>query len=57
MLLTLGGDLCGVCALAKTHNMSVSIGVVEKGVDRGSHTLYCSSVYINQEGEIANVHR
>lgn len=51
------GDLKTICQLAKTHNMAVYLGIIEKPLDRGGHSLYASLVYINQKGEIKSVHR
>ena len=47
------GDLDGVCALARRHKLAVVLGVIEAGEDRGGHTLYCSSVFI--DGAVARV--
>lgn len=51
------GDLEGVCKLAKTHNIAVYLGVIERPLDRGGHSVYASLVYINETGEIKSVHR
>lgn len=51
------GHLDEVRALAKTHAIAVALGTIERPRDRGGHSLYCSLVYINTDGEIANVHR
>lgn len=51
------GDLDGICELAKKNNIAVYLGIIERPADRGGHSLYCSLVYINQEGEIKSVHR
>lgn len=51
------GDLDEVCALAKEHSIAIYLGIIERGKNRGGHSLYCSLVYINQEGEIKSVHR
>jgi nitrilase len=50
-------DLDVVCRLAAEYNVAVYLGCMERAADRGGHTLYCSLVYINQEGRIASVHR
>ncbi|GJM31473.1 MAG: nitrilase [Saprospiraceae bacterium] len=42
---------------ARTHKMALILGIIERPVDRGGHSLYCSMVYVSAEGEIANVHR
>ncbi len=51
------GDLMEVQASAKTNKLAVYLGIIERPLDRGGHSLYCSLVYINKEGEIQSVHR
>ncbi|MEM7479094.1 MAG: carbon-nitrogen hydrolase family protein [Planctomycetota bacterium] len=51
------GDLDPICAAAKTGNCMVVVGTIERATDRGGHSLYCSLVSINKEGEIVSVHR
>lgn len=51
------GELDEVCQLAKKHNMAIYLGMMERPKDRGGHSLYCSLVYINENGEIKSVHR
>ena len=51
-----GGDLEAVCNAAKSGHIAVYLGVIERDTDRGG-SLYCSLVYINEEGEIKSVHR
>ncbi len=51
------GDLSTICKLAKRHKMAVYLGIIEKPLDRGGHSIYASLVYINNEGEIKSVHR
>jgi len=51
------GDLEGICKLAKIHNIAIYLGVIERPVDRGGHSIYASLVYINEKGEIKSVHR
>lgn len=51
------GDLDTICALAKTHNMAIYLGIIERPQDRGGHSVYASLVYIDQEGSIQSVHR
>lgn len=51
------GDLDEVCALAKNHNMAVYLGIIERPIDRGGHSIYASLVYIDQQGIIQSVHR
>ncbi|NMH87271.1 carbon-nitrogen hydrolase family protein [Flavivirga algicola] len=51
------GDLESICALSKAHKMAVYLGVIERPLDRGGHSVYASLVYINSEGSIQSVHR
>lgn len=51
------GELDSICALAKDHNMALYMGMMERAKDRGGHSLYCSLVYTNPNGEIQSVHR
>lgn len=51
------GDLDTACTLAKKHKMAMYLGIIERPLDRGGHSVYASLVYINQEGIIQSVHR
>lgn len=51
------GDLDAICLKAKSYKMSIYLGVVERAADRGGHSLYCSLIYINEQGKIRSVHR
>ena len=51
------GDLDGVCALAKKNKIAIYLGIIERPLDRGGHSLYASLVYINSKGDIKSVHR
>ncbi len=51
------GELSSICAAAKQHNIAVYLGAIECADNRGGHSLYCSLIYINQEGDICSVHR
>ncbi len=51
------GDLQSVCELAKTHKMAIYLGIIERPIDRGGHSIYASLVYIDREGVIQSVHR
>lgn len=51
------GDLDQVCAMAKKHHLAVYLGVIERPLDRGGHSLYASLVYISETGTIQSVHR
>lgn len=54
-------DLQEVCETARKHRISVMVGVAERAVDRGGHSIYCSRVYIegqgSKAGQILSVHR
>ncbi|KZS41015.1 carbon-nitrogen hydrolase [Aquimarina aggregata] len=51
------GDLDTICKLAATYKMAMYIGIIERPIDRGGHSLYASLVYIDPLGEIKSVHR
>lgn len=51
------GELNGVCRLAKEYEIAIYIGIIERANNRGGHSLYCSLVYIDQEGIVKSVHR
>jgi nitrilase len=51
------GDLDIICALAKKHHIAIYLGVIERPIDRGGHSVYASLVYINEVGQIKSVHR
>ncbi|MFS4455070.1 carbon-nitrogen hydrolase family protein [Maribacter sp. 2304DJ31-5] len=51
------GELNGICQLAKEHKMAIYLGMMERAKDRGGHSIYCSLVYINANGQIRSVHR
>ena len=51
------GDLEGICTLARAHKTAVYLGVMERAADRSGHSLYCSLVYIDRNGQIGSVHR
>jgi nitrilase len=51
------GELDSVCQLAKKYNMAIYLGIVERPLDRGGHSIYASLVYINETGEIKSTHR
>lgn len=50
------GDLQSLCDLAGDKKIAFYVGVIEKPADRGK-SLYCSLVFIGQNGEIGSVHR
>lgn len=51
------GHLDAVCATANEGNIAVYLGIIERAKDRGGHSLYCTMVYINKDGEICSTHR
>jgi nitrilase len=51
------GELDAVCNLAKEHSIAIYLGIMERAKNRGGHSIYCSLVYINEQGEIKSVHR
>lgn len=51
------GHLDPICLAAKENKMAIYIGIIERAENRGSHSLYCSMVYINNQGKIVSVHR
>jgi len=51
------GDLQAVQELCKAKRIAAYIGIMERPLQRGGHSLYCSLVYVNQKGEIGSVHR
>jgi nitrilase len=51
------GDLDPLCKAAKEGGVAVYVGTIERAVNRGGHSLYCSLVFISKEGEIKSVHR
>ena len=51
------GDLEVLCRAASAHGIAVYVGAMERAADRGGHSLYCSMVYIDSNGEIGSVHR
>ena len=51
------GDLNAICDLAKQYKIAVYLGVIERPLDRGGHSIYASLVYIDNEGIVQSVHR
>ena len=51
------GDLETVCRLAKELHISIYLGIAERAKDRSGHSIYCSLVYIDANGDIRSVHR
>jgi nitrilase len=51
------GDLNAICDAAREHNIWVVMGIAEKPMDRGGHSIYASAVTINNAGTIVSTHR
>jgi nitrilase len=51
------GDLDPLCRAARQNKVASYVGIIERAENRGGHSLYCSLVYIDKEGEIKSVHR
>lgn len=51
------GDLDKICELALKHHIAIYLGIIERPLDRGGHSIYASLVYIDQNGKIQSVHR
>ena len=46
-----------VCEAAKANSITVVLGIIERPLDRGGHSLYASLVHIDSQGVIQSVHR
>jgi len=51
------GDLNSLCRKAAQKSIAIFLGCVERPLDRGGHSLYCTLVYIDQNGIIQPTHR
>lgn len=51
------GELDDITNLCRDRKISVYLGLIERPLNRGGHSLYCSLVYIDAKGEIRSVHR
>lgn len=51
------GELNSICVLAKKYAIAIYLGIIERPLDRGGHSVYASLVYIDKQGEIQSVHR
>jgi len=51
------GHLDQLRTTAATHRIAIYLGCVERAADRGGHSLYCSLIFIDRQGEIASLHR
>jgi len=51
------GHLKDVCTAAKDNRCAVYLGIIERPMQRGGHSVYCTMVYIDKNGEIQSTHR
>ena len=51
------GHLDPLKEAARKHKLAVYLGTIERPPERGGHSLYCSLVYIDPDGDIGSVHR
>ncbi|MFK8053199.1 MAG: carbon-nitrogen hydrolase family protein [Woeseiaceae bacterium] len=51
------GDLNSLCEAAKSNDIAIYTGIMERPLERSGHSLYASLVYITPAGEIGSVHR
>ena len=51
------GHLDDVCAAAKARAITVVLGIIERPLDRGGHSVYASVVTIDASGAVVTVHR
>ncbi|MEM7187164.1 MAG: carbon-nitrogen hydrolase family protein [Bacteroidota bacterium] len=51
------GDLDEVCKLLAQHQMACYLGIIERPLDRGGHSIYATLVYIDPNGKIGSAHR
>lgn len=51
------GDLEGICKQARQHQIAIYLGIIERPSDRTGHSLYCSLVFIDNQGIVQSVHR
>lgn len=51
------GHLEPLAAAARRHRIAVILGIAERPLDRGGHTIYCSRVFLGADGALLSVHR
>ena len=51
------GELDSICDLCRRKGIAIYLGMIERPLNRGGHSLYCSLVYIDNSGTIQSVHR
>ncbi len=42
---------------ARAHGIAIVLGVIERALDRGGKSLYCSRIFLDARGDVASVHR
>ena len=52
-----GAELELIARAGQENDVAIYLGMVERPMDRGGHSLYCSLVFIDQYGAIKSVHR
>ena len=51
------GHLDPIRDVARRSGMAIYVGTMERAADRGGHSLYCSMVFIDGNGDVGSVHR
>jgi nitrilase len=51
------GHLDPVCEALGRHHIAAYLGIIERPLDRGGQSLYCSFVFIDEKGNLKSVHR
>ena len=51
------GHLDRVCQLAKEKALAIYLGIIERPLDRGGHSLYCTMAYVDKKGILQSSHR
>ena len=51
------GHLSTICDAARSLSLATVLGIIERPLDRGGHSVYASLVYIGADGVIGAVHR
>ena len=51
------GHLDPIAASLSKHKMAAYVGIIERPLDSSGHSLYCSFVFIDAQGQIQSVHR
>ncbi len=51
------GGLDELLAVARKHGIAVSLGMIERGADRGGHSLFCTSAFVDRDGVLQSTHR